>query len=574
MEQPVLEIDKVLICVQFILPHIVQIGGDVLERFIDLAHPYQFLVIISDVLLNNAEEHIVGIKPIDAVLIHIFQQSLLAVVPDEDIVQIFPYILCKERYNDIRLPGFLIKADEVWVFHLGAVESAVARFDACVYGTFPVILPFPFLTVKRGGAEHFIDCRRVWAGAERYHGAEGCVRLGLGAVIAEITVIIQFGELFAVLLFSQVADSIEQCPVPVTLCAVAALGFPAHIFIQRCQNSLCAVTQGFIHNSVACENGITVRDTTHIQFHAVVRILGVELLRQTDGAFAVCISGNLPTVTFPIDVQSLAADRFLRIRVVPLQHELHERVCQCRVVDVQKEITLWDNEPDTVIAVFLRCRLCLLISDPCVCMGGIRACRSAISGDGLLCPAPLDLGKVPAYPYFLFHQFLHVFHLLPRQTFCCYSSWLDVMTSHSLNASTGIRIRVPMRMVGNPGSLTSSYAFGRLISICAAISRTLITALSIMSSFLILGVKIPLFVTEKRYLRYFNTTSALSPNFICATALYAVRSLTPQPLRLSSISSLFFSLRLALCFVLFFIPFHFLPPDRLLPLCGKQPSVD
>lgn len=97
-----------------------------LECFIDLAHPYQFLVIISDVLLDNAEEHIVGIEPLDAIFIYIFQKSLLTVVTDEDIVQMFPHIFCKERNNDIRLPGLLIKVDEVWVFHLEAMEGAVA----------------------------------------------------------------------------------------------------------------------------------------------------------------------------------------------------------------------------------------------------------------------------------------------------------------------------------------------------------------------------------------------------------------------------------------------------------------
>lgn len=62
--------------------------------------------------------------------------------------------------------------------------------------------------------------------------------------------------------------------------------------------------------------------------------------------------------------------------------------------------------------------------------------------------------------------------------FRCISILNDCL-KHSLQASIGIRILAPIRIVGNPSVFTSSYAFGRLIPICADNSYTLIVVFSI-----------------------------------------------------------------------------------------------
>ena len=41
----------------------------------------------------------------------------------------------------------------------------------------------------------------------------------------------------------------------------------------------------------------------------------------------------------------------------------------------------------------------------------------------------------------------------------------DFVRSQALKPSNGIKMRVPIRSVGNPGSFTSSYAFGKLMPI-------------------------------------------------------------------------------------------------------------
>ena len=47
-EQTVLEIDQVFVGIKLLLSYIVEIGGDVLQGFCDLAHLDQLLVIIGN----------------------------------------------------------------------------------------------------------------------------------------------------------------------------------------------------------------------------------------------------------------------------------------------------------------------------------------------------------------------------------------------------------------------------------------------------------------------------------------------------------------------------------------------
>ena len=133
---------------------------------------------------------------------------------------------------------------------------------------------------------------------------------------------------------------------------------------------------------------------------------------------------------------------------------------------------------------------------------GLTVCDPGLL-PALICPAwPSvsgrfgDLGplffpdlKAPQYPDPLLFQFLHeifhLFHLLPGDLGCAHS-WAEFVQSHSLNASTGIRILDPIFRTGNPGCFTSSYAFGRLIPSFSERSRTLSVAFSM---FFLLSLK-------------------------------------------------------------------------------------
>ena len=51
-KQTVFEIDQGLVGVQLVLPDVIQISGDVLQRLGDLAHFHQLLIVIRDVLFD------------------------------------------------------------------------------------------------------------------------------------------------------------------------------------------------------------------------------------------------------------------------------------------------------------------------------------------------------------------------------------------------------------------------------------------------------------------------------------------------------------------------------------------
>ena len=81
-QKSVSEVDDVFISIQFVLTYIVGVGYDLIESFVHRIHFDHFLVIISDISLDDALEHIRGIELVHTVLVHIDQHTLLAVVPD------------------------------------------------------------------------------------------------------------------------------------------------------------------------------------------------------------------------------------------------------------------------------------------------------------------------------------------------------------------------------------------------------------------------------------------------------------------------------------------------------------
>lgn len=149
-QEAVLEVDERLIGVQFVLTDIIQIGDDVLVGFADLTDFHDLRVVVLDELLDAAFEHIVRIQPVNAVLVHILQKSLLAAVAYEQIAQVPPRMLRKQRHDHIRLPGLLVEADEIGMLHLGFMEGAVTGFDSFLNGGFPVIVPVPLVAHQRG----------------------------------------------------------------------------------------------------------------------------------------------------------------------------------------------------------------------------------------------------------------------------------------------------------------------------------------------------------------------------------------------------------------------------------------
>ena len=70
-QQTVAEIDDTLIGIQLALADVVGIGDDLVECLVDRVHFDHFLVIVSDVSLDDAFEHIRGIQLVHTILIYI-----------------------------------------------------------------------------------------------------------------------------------------------------------------------------------------------------------------------------------------------------------------------------------------------------------------------------------------------------------------------------------------------------------------------------------------------------------------------------------------------------------------------
>lgn len=111
-----------------------------------------------------------------------------------------------------------------------------------------------------------------------------------------------------------------------------------------------------------------------------------------------------------------------------------------------------------------------------------------------------------------------------------------------------------MRIEGNPGCFTSSYALGRLIPICMDSSCTLIVVLSILFTSCFLGIKVPpsgnpnggwvdLFENKGS----FASGPDLQNGIVCGQIFYTTR--------IATIQQFFFRLQLPI-FPLFFAVFH------------------
>lgn len=71
----------------------------------------------------------VGVQAVAAILMYLFQKSLLAVIPNKDVIQMLPNVLCQQRHYNIWLHGHLVETYKIGMFHLEAMECALAGFD-------------------------------------------------------------------------------------------------------------------------------------------------------------------------------------------------------------------------------------------------------------------------------------------------------------------------------------------------------------------------------------------------------------------------------------------------------------
>ena len=419
-EQAIFKIDDILVRIQVIARVRVQVREELAGGLRDSPHADKLLIVPGDIAFYGSFEHIHPIGAVAAALIHKDERAAPGRVLHHDIMQVFPHIFCKERraYGGIACGAEL---DEIRRGHGGAVEGAVAGFNACGYGHLPVILPpRPFVPHQRGLVEDLLDERRVVPGAEGYHGAKGAVGGGIvPAVSADVPAVEQPGELLTVFLSAQGFYDAEGIFIAVTLCAVLFPLFPAHIFVQRGQEGLCAFLQRLIVDGVPGIGRKTVRDAAEIKLCIIVRVLHVKLPVKAQPFFGLPvlfvgflfdISRNLGEVILPVNMRPVPADRYFRIAGKAPEERLYIRVFQRFIVNVQEEIAAGDLKAHACrpAGESLHGRHGFVIRHPSAAEFFIRAAGAPIGGERLLghftilacCP-------LPKHPDTHFFQFLH-----------------------------------------------------------------------------------------------------------------------------------------------------------------------
>ena len=283
----------------------------------------------------------------------------------------------QQRCLNVRSAGIFIEHHEIGVIHLGSVELAIAGTNGSVNGSASIIFPFPLVPHQGGTAEQLVDEFRVRAGTECKDGTQRQIRFRVGTIIAVVTGVIQLLELLTILLFAEIADNIEDCPVAIPACTVFDLFGLAHILVQGCQYSGGAILQWKIRHDISGKGCKAVGQTTDIQFNAVIGILHVELLIQP--GFAVFIRGDwqLSQIHLAVNMQAITADGVFRIGIKPGEHGLHSGIVQSGMVDIQKEVSFRDDKTYTGSTDLFRCRYGFTVDNPGVAVLIIGTGRTA-----------------------------------------------------------------------------------------------------------------------------------------------------------------------------------------------------
>ena len=139
------------------------------------------------------------------------------------------------------------------------------------------------------------------------------------------------------------------------------------------------------------------------------------------------------------------------------------------MVDIEEYISFGNNESYAVKVLLLGGGQSLIIRHPRMSMRRIRSRCRAISRERLFRPVPFDHGVSPTHPYLLCFQLLQNI-TSSANLVIHYALELDSLASHVWNASTGMRILAPTRMLGKSARRVRSYAIGKLMPIRSAIS--------------------------------------------------------------------------------------------------------
>ena len=103
-----------------------------------------------------------------------------------------------------------------------------------------------------------------------------------------------------------------------------------------------------MHN-IARKYGKSVGQPSDVKFHAIMRILDIELRIELFLALLVFLLRNAVIVTAAVKMDAVSADRFFGISFMPADLQLHHSISRIPVVNVEEVHPFRDNEPHSGI---------------------------------------------------------------------------------------------------------------------------------------------------------------------------------------------------------------------------------
>ena len=405
MENPVLEVDDVLICIEVGVLDVVQIRCEDAKCLIHLPHLDHLRIVGCNAVLDETFQHIVRIETVHSALVDVAQHAVPRTVTDKDVVQVLPNVICKCRTADDRI-SLCVEVNEIRVIHYRCMEHAVTGFHADADRCCLVVLALPLPAVECGLTKDGINQGCIVSRPKGNQGTEGGICFRGTAVLRDVTTVEEPCKLPTVLRFSQRTNDVEDGAVAVLFRTVVHGLFAQHILLQCGKYGFRSIVKRCIVEQIAREYRKAVGQSSDVEFHFVVRIFDIEFRIEFFLAVLVLCFRNAVIITATVDVYAVSADGLLGVGVMSADLLLHHRIRFVPVVNVQEIHSLRDNEADTAVGRCL-CRMPgFLERHPTCPKCMIRSRDTAVCGTGLLRSIAILHGIVPTDPDFLCFEFV------------------------------------------------------------------------------------------------------------------------------------------------------------------------
>ena len=116
VQNAVLKVDDVLVCIEVRVFDVVQIRCEDAESLVHFPHLDEFCIVGRNAVLDESLEHIIRIETVHAAFINVAQNAMPCTVADEDVMQVLTDVVRECRAADKR-DSLRVETDEFRVLH-------------------------------------------------------------------------------------------------------------------------------------------------------------------------------------------------------------------------------------------------------------------------------------------------------------------------------------------------------------------------------------------------------------------------------------------------------------------------